>query len=168
MSSIHAISNFAKHGSSGVSVLAKDFLKWLETHSSSELGEKIVAYSWNVDEKYFKRTIDITKQYWWELPDASGFICFESEWKPDNCLLLDAYGKERMRLIVPWQMTGSTSPESGLPPTSFANISAAYTNPADGKEGKFGVTAWVEYAGKHYFELDYHSGKFLWCKRIID
>lgn len=73
-----------------------------------------------------------------------------------------------MRLTVPWQMTGSTSPESGQPPTSFENISAPYVNPADGKEGKFGVTAWVEYAGKHYFELDYHTGQFLWCKRIMD
>jgi hypothetical protein len=80
----------------------------------------------------------------------------------------DAYGKERMRLTVPWQMTGSTSSESGQPPTSFANISAPYTNPADVKEGKFGVTAWVEYAGKHYFELDYHSGQFLWCRCIMD
>jgi hypothetical protein len=168
MSTIYRVGNFAMHGSSGVSVVVKDFLKWLETHSSSELGEKIVAYSWNVDEKYFKKNIDISKQCWRELPDSSGFICFESESKSDNCTLLDAYGKERMRLTVPWQMTGSTSPESGLPPTSFENISAPYINPADGKEGKFGVTAWVEYAGKHYFELDYHTGKFLWCKRIRD
>lgn len=168
MSAILTISNFALHGSSSVSVLAKDFLKWLETHSSSELGEKIIAYSWNVDEKYFKKTIDINKQYWWELPDASGFICFESEWKPDNCTLLDAYGKEYMRLTVPWQLTGSTNPDSGQPPTSFESISEPYVNPVDGIKGKFGVTAWVEYAGKYYFELDYHTGQFLWCKRIMD
>lgn len=102
------------------------------------------------------------------LPDSTGFICFESESKPDNCTLLDAYGKERMRLTVPWRLTGSTSPESGHPPTSFENISEPYVNPADGRPGKFGVTAWVEYAGKHYFELDYHTGQFLWCKRIMD
>jgi len=73
-----------------------------------------------------------------------------------------------MRLTVPWQMTGSTSPESGQSPTTFGLVSAPYVNPADGQEGKFGVTAWVEYAGKFYFELDYHSGQFLWCKRIMD
>lgn len=163
-----SIINFTLHGSSGVSVLAKDFLKWLETHRSDELGEKIVAYSWHVDEKFIKINIDIKKYYWRELPDSSGFICFESEVKPDNCALLDAYGKERMRLTVPWQMTGSTTPESGQSPTSFENISTPYANPADGKGGKFGVTAWVERAGKYYFELDYRTGQFLWCKRIMD
>ncbi len=166
--SLNSIINFTLHGSSGVSVLAKDFLKWLETHRSEELGEKIVAYSWHVDEKFFKININIKKHYWRELPDSSGFICFESEAKPDNCALLDVYGKERMRLTVPWQMTGSTSPESGESPTSFENISTPYANPADGKKGKFGVTAWVEHAGKYYFELDYHTGQFLWCKRIMD
>lgn len=103
------------------------------------------------------------------LPDSSGFLRFESGWdRSDNCLLLNAYGKERMRLTVPWEMTGSKHAESALAPTSFANISGPYVNPADGKEGQYGVTAWVERAGMFYFELDYHTGQFLWCKQIRD
>lgn len=103
------------------------------------------------------------------LPDSSGFLRFESGWdRSDNCLLLDAYGQERMRLTVPWELTGSTNPESAKPPTSFDNVSGPYVNPADGKRGEFGVTAWVACAGKYYFELDYRTGKFLWCVGIRD
>lgn len=160
------VENFTLHNDRGQSVLKKNLLTWVDelNHPSGIFGP-VVRYTWIVDGQQHESP---RTGYWWEVPDASGFICFESDWKPDNCTLLDAYGKDRMRLTVPWQMTGSTSPESGQPPTSFENISEPYINPADGKQGKFGVTAWVEYAGKYYFELDYHTGQFLWCKRIMD
>jgi hypothetical protein len=163
------INGFTLHNDRGLSIADVDLLGWRKFYpdDKSDIFGPVKKYSWLVDDTHF----EIQKpngQSWETLPDASGFICFESDWKPDNCTLLDAYGKERMRLTVPWQMTGSTSPESGQPPTSFENISAPYVNPADGKEGKFGITAWVEYAGKFYFELDYHTGQFLWCKRIMD
>jgi len=73
-----------------------------------------------------------------------------------------------MRLTVPWQLTNPKNPESAKPPTSFALVSAPFVNPTDGKEGHFGVTAWVEHAGQYYFELDYHSGQFLWGRPIRD
>ncbi len=157
---------FTLHNNRDQSVLENALVTWVDElrHPSGIFGP-VIRYSWQVNGCQFE---SYRTGYWRELPDSSGFICFESESKPDNCTLLDAYGKERMRLTVPWQMTGSTSLESGQSPTSFENISAPYVNPADGKEGKFGVTAWVEYAGKHYFELDYHTGQFLWCKHIMD
>jgi hypothetical protein len=165
---MNTVEYFTRHGESGVAVLDKDYLKWLEAHESSELGSKIVAYSWVVNGKEYMASIDIGKLVWHELPDATGFICFESDWKPNNCLLLDAFGKERMRLTVPWQLTRPQNPESAKPPTSFANVSEPFVNPNDGKVGEFGVTAWVELAGKYYFELDYHTGQFLWGKEIRD
>jgi hypothetical protein len=163
---MNKVESFTLHNNRGQSVFEKALLTWVdELHHPSGIFGPVIRYSWQVNGCHFE---SLKTGYWCLLPDSSGFICFESDSKPDNCTLLDAYGKERMRLTVPWQMTGSTSPESGLPPTSFENISAPYINPADGKEGKFGVTAWVEYAGKYYFELDYHTGQFLWCKRIMD
>ncbi|MDO9053144.1 MAG: hypothetical protein Q7U37_04330 [Gallionella sp.] len=157
------IEAFSLHNTKGQSILEKDF----SGNPNCTFYGPIVRYTWLLDGQQHEA---LRGGYWHVLPDANGFICFErnSPAQPDNCLLLDAYGKERMRLTVPWQMTGSTSPESGQPPTSFANISEPYVNPADGIKGKFGVTAWVEYAGKYYFELDYHTGQFLWCKRIMD
>jgi hypothetical protein len=106
------------------------------------------------------------------LPDHSGFLRFESGWdRPDNCLLLDAYGKERMRLTVPWELTGREIAKDAV--MCFKNVSAPYVNPKDGKQGQFGVSAYIEgsgsggYAeGDWYFELDYHTGKFLWGKEI--
>jgi hypothetical protein len=101
------------------------------------------------------------------LPDNNGFLRFESGWdRTDNCLLLDAYGKERMRLTVPWQLTAANYPASNAPPTSFWGISEPDINPADGKKGEFGVKAWVELAGEYYFELDWRTGQFLWGKEI--
>lgn len=100
------------------------------------------------------------------VPDASGFLCFEGGYVPNNCTLLDAYGKERMRLSVPWQLTTANNPASNAPPTCFVGTSESYPKPADGKVGKFGVKAWVEYAGEYYFELDWKTGKFLWGREI--
>ena len=162
------IEGFTLHGESGVQVLQERFLDWLDTHSASELGSKIVAYSWRVNGREFKVPIDISKISWRMLPDASGFVCFESDWRPDNCVLLDAFGQDRMRLSVPWQLTRPMNPASANPPTSFTNISEPYTNPVNGKRGEFGLTAWVEFAGHYYFELDYHVGQFLWGRPIRD
>lgn len=160
------ISDFTLHGSSGLSVLDASFLDWLRNHKSEELGDKIVAYSWNVNGQHIKITIDTGKVTWYVLPDASGFICFERDHIPNNCTLLDVYGKERMRLTVPWQLTAANNPASNAPPTSFWGISEPYLNPADGQKGEFGVKAWVEFSGEYYFELDCRTGLFLWGKEI--
>lgn len=150
----------------GQKILASDLLGWRDSVTGSDVFGPIDQYLWFVDGKQ----ICIDKKGCWlrGLPDASGFIAFESDWRPDNCVLLDVYGKERMRLTVPWQMTGSAHPESSQPPTSFANTSAPCEHPQTGKKGIFGVTAWVERMGNFYFELDYHSGQFLWCRQIRD
>jgi hypothetical protein len=73
-----------------------------------------------------------------------------------------------MRLDVPWRMTGATNPECGKYPTGFIGETTPWDNPATGEEGKFGVKAYVEgfYGEAFYFELDYHTGQFLWCYRL--
>ncbi|WP_201313833.1 hypothetical protein [Dyella sp. EPa41] len=91
------------------------------------------------------------------LPDASGFICFEDDRDTDNCYVLDAYGKERYRLRVPWELTPYDVPPGAK--MWFRNVGTHM-------DGQYGVTAWIEYAGDFYFELDYHEGRFLWGKEI--
>lgn len=99
------------------------------------------------------------------LPDNSGFICFERDWVPNNCTLLDEFGKERFRLTVPWQLTNAQNRKSEGPPTSFARLDGPVRNPADGRIGEFGVVAWVEYAGFYYFELNTVRANFCGAKR---
>lgn len=157
---------FTLHNGRGQKILARDLLAWRDPVDGGSIFGPVEKYSWLVDDDEF---FLISKGFYLkELPDATGFIAFESEWKPDNCVLLDVYGKERLRLTVPWQMTGSKHPESGRAPTSFANTSAPCINPQTGEVGRYGVTAWVERAGKYYFELDYQTGQFLWCRQVRD
>lgn len=161
------VSDFTLHDSNGNYILEKDSLLWIEQHEGLGFGP-VVAYSWRVNGKRFEAPANRRRATWEVLPDASGFICLESDWKPDNCLLLDVFGKERMRLTVPWQLTRAMNLESAKPPTSFARVSAPFVNPSDGKAGEFGVIAWVELAGHYYFELNYHTGDFLWGREIRD
>lgn len=137
-------------------------IDWYKTHNNTGFGP-IVGYQWLADGVQFKVGIDTKRTNWYELPDASGFICFEADREPDNCLLLDAFGHIRKRLTVPWHMTGAQTPVG----VTFGNIDGPYTNPVDSKMGKFGVSGWVG-ESKFYFELDHHTGVFLWCKRIWD
>ncbi|MDM0030443.1 hypothetical protein [Variovorax saccharolyticus] len=160
------VRDFTLHDKLGNSMPDRDWLEWLNEHDGKGFGP-VYSYSWQVGSRRIE-TAAASKQAMELLPDATGFICFESEWKPDNCLLLDAFGSERVRLAVPWQLTRPKNPESAKPPTSFASVSEPYVNVTDGKKGRFGVTAWVELAGKYYFELDYHAGRFLWGREIRD
>jgi len=164
-----SVKDFTLHNDRGQSVLARDLLKWVDDlNPANDVFGPTVCYSWFVEGVEYKRSNQPPSFHLCELPDASGFIGFERDRKVDNCLLLDALGKVRMRLAVPWQLTTSQNPDSSKPPTSFSSASDPYINPADGKLGEFGVVAWVEFAGLYYFELDYHSGQFLWGREIRD
>jgi len=195
MSAPNRISDFRLHGSTGLSVPRERWADWVLEHQNKPgfshedgygLG-RITHVTWRVDDRLMSVPIE-GWNYCHQLPDSSGFICFESDSTPENCTLLDAYGKERMRLtvpweltlsssaqqpvpksgpfMIPWQMTGASSPDPDVYEITFGDISEPYINPADGKKGQFGVTGWV--GDKYYFELDYHTGQFLWCKRIMD
>jgi hypothetical protein len=96
------------------------------------------------------------------LPDASGFLLCEHVERPDNLVLLDAYGKECKRLSVPWQLTRRPTPASAPFPSRFIGLTTPWANPATGAAGHFAVLAWVEYAGDYAFELDWRTGEFLW------
>lgn len=161
------VKNFTLYNNRGQSVLDSELAAWTTKDGSFEIFGPVTHYSWSVGaiNFYIPKLLDIS---WHLLPDATGFICFEKRSEPDNCLLLDVYGKEIARLTVPWKLTTQKNPKSAFPPTSFWRTSEPYINPVDGKEGEFGVTAWVEYAGMYYFELDYKSKIFLWGKEIRD
>lgn len=165
------VHDFTMHGSSGHNVLRSKWLDWVAEHQGMEgcsrengfgFGQT-THYSWYVDGRKILVRAESGK-YWCQLPDSSGFIIFDDKRDKDNCVLLDVYGKERMRLIVPWELVGREIPETAE--MWFRNIDGPYVNPVTGKQGNFGVSAWIEYAGDYYFELDYHTGKFLWGKAI--
>lgn len=167
------VKDFTWHGTEGYAVLASDWLAWVNSRNEKEgygphngygFG-KLTHYTWVVNNERVSAPVDAEKNLHL-LPDASGFICIERPQLPNNCTLLDAFGKERMRLTVPWQLTTANNPASNAAPTSFWGISEPYVNPADGKRGQFGVKAWVEFGGEYYFELDYKSGQFLWGKEV--
>ncbi len=162
------VKKLRKHNNRGHSVLYSEFRDWRDPDTGSDIFGPVIAYSWVVNEEVIVVNDIKSEIFLCLLPDSSGLLCFERPSFPSNCLLLDAHGKERMRLTVPWQLTKPQNPESAKPPTSFAFTSDPYTNPADGKLGEFGVTAWVEHAGMYYFELDYHTGQFLWGREIRD
>lgn len=139
--------------------------EWKSKHPTEPIFGPVVRHTWEVNGVKFQRPNPRNDNFTL-LPDSSGFLLCESEKRPDNLLLLDVYGQERMRLSVPWQMTGSTHPDSGKYPTGFIGETTPWENPATGEPGRYGVLAWVHYAGYHYFELDYKTGKFLWCKHL--
>lgn len=160
---MNTIKKFTLHNAKVESVLFDDFAGNVDC---KYYGPSI-KHTWQVGEQPYERLnprndgLDV-------LPDASGFLLRENVERTDNLLLLDAYGKEHMRLDVPVQMTGATHPDSFKYPTGFIGLSTPYPNPATGEEGKFGVKAFVEgfHGQAFYFELNYHTGEFLWCYRL--
>lgn len=162
------VEEFSWHDPEGNIIFHTAWKQWLDEHNGIGFGP-VVQYSWTVDGVPCSTPIDQRKENWELLPDSSGFICTEtSRWEPNNCSLLDALGHERMRLTVPWEMTGAANSISGTSPTSFAGVSEPYRNMISNESGQFGLKAWVEHAGMYYFELDFSSGQFLWCKKIHD
>jgi hypothetical protein len=145
------ISNFTLHNARGESVLASELAQWA---LRAQRPFNVASYSWMVNGKLISR---IKNSYWRELPDASGFICFEDDRDTDNCYVTDIYAEQRYRLRVPWKLTPYEVPPGAK---------MWFRNEGTHNDGKFGVTAWIEYAGDFYFELDYHEGRFLWGREI--
>lgn len=165
------VENVMLHNDKGETLPDENFLEhieqWRKLHPGEFVFGPIVKHTWLVDGQVCERE-NPRNDHFRMLPDRSGFLLCENLKRSDNLLLLDAYGNERMRLDVPWRMTGATNPECGEYPTGFIGLTTPCPNPATGEEGKFGVKAYVEgfYGQAFYFELDYHSGEFLWCYRL--
>jgi hypothetical protein len=155
--STNRITDFSLQNASGSTVF---FAEFTGNPSCSYRGPT-VRHTWQVDGRSYERLnprndgLDV-------LPDASGFLLCEKVDRVDNLLLLDAYGKERMRLSMPWQLTQRPTPESAKYPSRFIGLTTPWDNPKTGETGKFAVLAWVEFAGDYAFELDWRTGEFLW------
>lgn len=164
MSRIQSLLNYNDRGHS---LPEEDFGEqvriWHLNNPSERIFGPIVKHAWTIEGAKFER-INPRNDALALLPDRSGLLLCEKINRTDNLVLLDTHGNERLRLAVPWQMTGSTHTESGRYPTRFIGPTTPWENPATGEPGHYGVLAWVEYAGDYYFELDYRNGKFLWCK----
>ncbi|MDR0780530.1 MAG: hypothetical protein LBF16_07525 [Pseudomonadales bacterium] len=144
----------------------KHYERWRKRHPGEVMFGPIAKHTWEVDGAAYER-LNPSNDYLKLFPDATGFLLFEKAQRPDNLVLLDVYGNQTRRLVVPWRMTGSENPASGLYPTRFIGLTTPLDNPDTGEEGKLGVFAWIEYAGDWYFELEPHKGEFLWCRRLL-
>lgn len=162
MSSVYGL---IRHNDRGDFWPDKDFLKhlkeWDRKHPNEPTYGPIVKHTWTVDGIFYER-LNPRHDSLHELPDASGFLLCEKIKRSDNLVLLDAYGKERMRLSIPWQLTRHPTPQSANYPSHFLGLTTPWDNPQTGEQGKFSVLAWVEHAGDYAFELDWQTGQFLW------
>lgn len=153
------------HNNRGSVLPDKDFINhveaWRNVHPNEGVFGPIVKHTWQVDGWSYER-LNLRNDGLYVLPDASGFLVCEKVDRADNLLLLDVYGKERMRLSVPWQLTRQPTPESAKYPSRFIGLTTPWDNPKTGEIGKFGVLAWVQYAGDYAFELDWQTGQFKW------
>jgi hypothetical protein len=174
------VSQFRLHNGKGQSILDSDLTLWMTQNGKFQVFGPVTLYSWEISGTLIEFDNSAQTASIKILPDATGFICFENTFAPDNCLLLDAWGKERMRLTVPWEMTGY----EGVPPDMrtqgkpmprkmwFRNVSTPHTHPDTGEPGQFGVSANLEYGDgeydycDYYFELDWRTGEFLWGRPI--
>ncbi len=135
--------------------------EWRKRHPDEFIFGPVVKHTWQIHGEIFQRP-NLRHDHFQMLPDASGFLLCENVKRSDNLALLDAYGTERMRLLVPWQLTRQPTPHSAAYPSRFIGMTTPWDNPRTGEVGKFAVLAWVEYAGDYAFELDWHTGQFLW------
>ena len=160
-----SVTNLKRHNNRGDSWPDKDFLRhlkeWDKQHPDQPTYGPIVKHTWQVDGVDHERNNSRNDPFY-ELPDASGFLVCENVERSDNLLLLDAYGKERMRLSVPWHLTHQPTVKSAAYPSRFIGLTTPWDNPETGVEGKFALLTWVEYAGDYAFELDWRTGEFLW------
>jgi len=96
------VERFTLHNDRGQSVLEAELVKLsLSQDPSKRVYGPFIRYSWQVNGQQFESSGAGSLCL---LPDASGFILIEDDWKPDNAVLLDAYGKDRMRLTVPREL----------------------------------------------------------------
>jgi hypothetical protein len=162
---MNLVSNLFRHNDRNEALPAKDYVEhyevWRQSHPDEPVFGPIVKHTWNIDGNEIER-INLRNDPFYEFPDSSGFLVAENLERNDNLVLLDAYGKERMRLSVPWQLTRDPHPEMAAYPSHFLGLTTPWDNPKTGEEGKFAVLAWVQYAGDYAFELDWKTGQFKW------
>lgn len=174
------VRRFTLHNDRGQSVPDHELGSWVTRNGELEIFGPVIAYSWEVEGRTIRLEDPKSRLSLHLLPDSSGFICFEDRYAEDNCLLLDAYGEERMRLTVPWELAGN----EGVPPELlragkpkprrmwFIGLASPWVHPRTGEPGKLGVTAHLEYGDgpydyhDYYFELDWRAGEFLWGRPI--
>lgn len=162
---MNAVVSFFLHNDRGDALPGKDFTEhyelWRASHPREFVFGPIVKHTWQVNGVSYERVnprhdeVDV-------LPDGSGLLLCEKLNRSDNLLLLDAFGKERMRLSVPWQLTRDPHPKMATYPSHFVGRTTPWANPTTEEEGKFALLTWVQYAGDYAFELDWKSGQFLW------
>lgn len=157
--------NLLRHNDRHEALPAKDFVShyevWCRSHPGQPVFGPIVKHTWQVEGQKFER-LNLRNDPFYECPDSSGFLLCENTNHANNLVLLDVYGQERMRLSVPWELTRDPTAKSAAYPSRFIGLTTPWDDPKTGKEGKFAVLAWVEYAGDYAFELDWRTGEFLW------
>ncbi|MES2415262.1 MAG: hypothetical protein V4614_15780 [Pseudomonadota bacterium] len=157
MNVINEILAFTIENASGQAVLFSEFTG----NPLCDYQGPTVRHTWQVDGMSYER-LNSRNGYLRMTPDASGFLLCEQEERSDNLVLLNAYGQERMRLTLPWQLTRSPTLEDAKYPSHFLGLTTPWDNTRTGEKGNFAVLAWMQCAGDYAFELDWRTGRFLW------
>jgi hypothetical protein len=156
------ITCFVKHDSRGFDIAESVPLE--EYHSRFPIPLSIESISW-IDSKNKSHTMDTRDLFVRVLPDRSGLLCLENPMGkhkrfkyPARAFVINEDESLRYELMVPVEMTNRL----------ISPLGKHYFGWVETKdnEGKYGLTASIEGAGQFYFELDYHTGKFLWGKEI--
>lgn len=159
------IEHFMLHNDRGDALPAVDFVKhlleWRKTHSHASIFGPVIRHTWQHQGTKFERP-NPQRDVWILTPDRTGFAVVENATRCDNLVLLNAQGKERMRISIPWKLTQHPVPASDSYPSHFLGPTSPWNNPETGAPGRFALHAWVEYAGDYAFELDWRTGQFLW------
>ncbi|MDR0779984.1 MAG: hypothetical protein LBF16_04725 [Pseudomonadales bacterium] len=150
---------FTLHNDKGQSILDADLARWnVSQEPLKRIYGPFIRRSWQVNGEELESS---RPGNWCLLPDASGFILFENDWRPDNSVVLDAYGNERMRLMVPKKLL------PGIDDSSMLSTCFLWLEPS-GKEGQCRLIGSVgeAMAGDFGCDFDYVNGVFLKCYKV--
>lgn len=149
------IKDFKKHDSRGFDV--PEAIPFEEYSKRFPLTLCIETVSWR-DENNSLYQIDARDLLIEVLPDRSGLICIENplgkhkRFKyPAGAFVINKDGSQRYKLAVPLELVSRSENPSDI--HRFCWIE---------KNSSYGLTAIVDGFSEFYFELDHHTGKFLW------
>lgn len=157
-----AVTNFIEHDARGFDVPEEMSIEEREKFCPPTF--QFISVSWmdSIGNTHTLNTHDLSVRV---LPDRSGLICLETPKSVkgryvgrSGAFILNEDGSVRCGLKVPVELL-----DYEVPPDSICYF--AWVEYSE-ERNRYGLTAVIANAGEYYFELDYHTGKFLWGNPI--
>lgn len=158
------ITDFTKHDKRGFDI--PESMPLAEYSKHFPLPLEIVRVSWR-DSHLDRHEIDAKDIFVAILPDREGLMCLETPRSVGGsyrgytgAFVLNENASLRYKLGVPIELTNRDLLPDVVRYFSWIEYSKNY--------GRYGLVAVIAGAGTYYFELDYHTGQFLWGREIKD